>query len=162
MFYRVKIIYYFFFLILIPLNLNLKAEVLDKIIINGNKRVSDETIILYGKIKIKEDINEQKVNEIISNLNSTNFFEDINVELKNKTLILNLKEYPILNQILIVGEPSKKLSEEIKKNLKLKEKSSFIKSYLLTDVDIIKNLYSSAGYSFVTVKTKVNKVDVVN
>ena len=110
MFYRVKILYYFFFLILLPLNLNLKAEVLDRIIINGNKRVSDETIILYGKIKIKEDINEQKVNEIISNLNSTNFFENINVELKNKTLILNLKEYPILNQLLIVGEPSKKLS----------------------------------------------------
>ena len=92
MFYRVKIIYYFFFLILLPLNLNLKAEVLDRIIINGNKRVSDETIILYGKIKIKEDINEQKVNEIISNLNSTNFFEDIDIELKNKILTLNLKE----------------------------------------------------------------------
>ena len=95
------------------------------------------------KINIKEDINEQKVNEIISNLNSTNFFEDIDVELKNKTLILNLKEYPILNQLLIVGEPSKKLSEEIKKNLTLKEKSSFIKSYLVKDVDIIKKLYSS-------------------
>ena len=159
MFYKVKIIYYFFFLILLPLNLNLKAEVLDRIIINGNKRVSDETIILYGKIKIKEDINEQKVNEIISNLNSTNFFEDINVELKNKTLILNLKEYPILNQILIVGEPSKKLSEEIKKNLTLKEKSSFIKSYLVKDVDIIKKLYSSAGYNFVKVETKVNRIN---
>ena len=159
MFYRVKIIYYFFFLILIPLNLNLKAEVLDRIIINGNKRVSDETIILYGKIKIKEDINEQKVNEIISNLNSTNFFENINVELKNKTLILNLKEYPILNQLLIVGEPSKKLSEEIKKNLTLKEKSSFIKSNLVKDVDIIKKLYSSAGYNFVKVETKVNRIN---
>ena len=159
MFYRVIIIYYFFFLILIPLNLNLKAEVLDKIIINGNKRVSDETIILYGKIKIKEDINEQKVNEIISNLNSTNFFEDINVELKNKTLILNLKEYPILNQLLIIGEPRKKLSEEIKKNLTLKEKSSFIKSNLVKDVDIIKKLYSSAGYNFVKVETKVNRIN---
>ncbi len=159
MFYRGKIIYYFFFLILLPLNLTLKAEVLDQIIINGNKRVSDETIILYGKIKIKEDIDEQKVNEIISNLNSTNFFEDINVELKNKTLILNLKEYPILNQILIVGEPSKKLSEEIKKNLTLKEKSSFIKSYLVKDVDIIKKLYSSVGYNFVKVETKVNRIN---
>ena len=54
MFYKVKIIYYFFFLILLPFNLSLKAEVLDKIIINGNKRVSDETVILYGKIKIKD------------------------------------------------------------------------------------------------------------
>ena len=115
--------------------------------------------IIYGKFKIKDDINEQKINEIISNLNSTNFFEDIDVELKNKTLILNLKEYPILNQLLIVGEPSKKLSEEIKKNLTLKEKSSFIKSYLVKDVDIIKKLYSSAGYNFVKVETKVNRIN---
>ena len=112
------------------LNLSLKAQIIDEIIINGNKRVSDQTVILYGKIKIKDDINEQKINEIISNLNSTNFFEDIDIEIKNNILTVNLKEYPILNQILIVGEPRKKLSEEIKKNLTLKEKSSFIKSYL--------------------------------
>ena len=162
MFYKRKIINYFLFLILISFSLSLKAEVLDKIIVNGNKRISDETIILYGKINIKEDINEQKINEIIGNLNSTNFFEDIEVELKNKTLILNLKEYPILNQILILGEPSKKLSEEIKKNLTLKEKASFIKSYLAKDVDIIKKLYSSAGYNFVKVETKVNRINNEN
>ena len=162
MFYKRKIINYFLFLILISFSMSLKAEVLDKIVVNGNKRISDETIILYGKINIKEDINEQKINEIIGNLNSTNFFEDIEVEFKNKTLILNLKEYPILNQILIVGEPSKKISEEIKKNLTLKEKASFIKSYLVKDVDIIKRLYSSAGYSFVKVETKVNRINNEN
>ena len=127
MFYKRKIINYFLFLILISFSLSLKAEVLDKIIVNGNKRVSDETIILYGKINVKEDIDEQKINEIIGNLNSTNFFEDIEVEFKNKTLILNLKEYPILNQILIVGEPSKKLSEEIKKKSYIKRKSFLYK-----------------------------------
>ncbi len=162
MFYKIKIIYYFLFLILFSFNLNLKAEILDKIIINGNKRVSDETIIIYGKIKIKDDINEQKINEIISNLNSTNFFEDIDVELKNNILTINLKEYPTLNQIIIVGEPSQKLSDQIKKNLTLKEKSSFIKSYLAKDIDIIKKLYSSVGYNFVTVDTKVNRVNNEN
>lgn len=162
MFYKRKILNYFLFLILISFSLSLKAEVLDKVIINGNKRISDETIILYGKINIKEDINEQKINEIIGNLNSTNFFEDIEVELRNKTLILNLIEYPILNQILIVGEPSKKLSEEIKKNLTLKEKASFIKSYLAKDVDIIKKLYSSVGYNFAKVETKVNRINEEN
>ncbi len=144
------------------LNLSLNAEVVNKIVVNGNKRVSDQTVILYGKIKIKEDISEQKINDIINNLNSTNFFEDINVEIKNNILTLNLKEYPIINQILIVGEPSKKISEEIKKNLRLKEKNSFIKSYLANDIDIIKKLYSSVGYSFVKVETKVNRINNEN
>ncbi len=162
MFFKKKFAFYILLLILITFSLSLKAEIIDKIIINGNKRISDQTIILYGEIKIKEDINEQKINEIINNLNSTNFFEDIDVELRNNTLTLNLKEYPVLNQILIIGEPSKKLSEQIKKNLTLKEKASFIKSYLAKDIDIIKKLYSSVGYNFVKVETKVNRIDNEN
>tara|TARA_B100000886_G_scaffold325710_1_gene271507 strand:- start:1259 stop:3505 length:2247 start_codon:yes stop_codon:yes gene_type:complete len=162
MFYKKKFILFFLFLFLTPFNLSLKAEIINKIEVNGNKRVSDETVILYGKIKIKEEISEKKVNEIINNLNSTNFFEDINIEIRNNTLTLNLKEYPILNQIIIIGEPSKKLSEEIKKNLQLKEKNSFIKSYLTNDINIIKKLYSSVGYNFVKVETKVNQINEEN
>ena len=77
-------------------------------------------------------------------------------------MVLNLKEYPIINQIIIRGEPSTKISDEIKKNLRLKEKSSFIKSYLASDVDIIKKLYSSIGYNFSKVETKVNQIDNEN
>ncbi len=155
-------LFLFLFSILIFFNLSLKAEIVNDLVINGNKRVSDQTVIIYGKINIKEDINENKINEIINNLNSTNFFEDINVEIKNKILTLNLKEYPIINQIIIRGEPSKKISEEIKKNLKLKEKNSFIKSYLANDINIIKRLYSSIGYNFVEIDTKVNELDKEN
>ena len=53
------------------------------------------------KIKIREDLSEAKINEIINNLNSTNFFEDINVEFRNNILTLNLREYPVINQIII-------------------------------------------------------------
>ena len=74
MFYKKKSISFLLFLFLTFFNLSLKAEIINKIEINGNKRVSDETVILYGKIKIKEEISEKKLNEIINNLNSTNFF----------------------------------------------------------------------------------------
>tara|TARA_Y100001958_G_C21232715_1_gene558631 strand:+ start:98 stop:2344 length:2247 start_codon:yes stop_codon:yes gene_type:complete len=162
MFYKSNFIFYLLLSVIISFNLSLKAEVINKIEIIGNKRISDETIILYGNIKIKEDVSEKKVNEIINNLNSTNFFEDIDIEIKNNILTLNLKEYPIINQIIIRGEPSKKYSEEIKKNLRLKEKSSFIKTYLANDVEIIKKLYSSVGYNFVKVETKINQIDNQN
>ena len=162
MLYKKNLIFYLFFVLLISFNFSLKAEVINKIEIKGNKRISDETVILYGKIKIKEDLSEKKINEIINNLNSTNFFEDIDIEIKNNILTLNLKEYPIINQIIIRGEPSKKYTEEIKKNLRLKEKSSFIKTYLANDVEIIKKLYSSVGYNFAKVETKINQIDSQN
>ena len=160
--YKKKFFKYLTYIILFTFSLSLKAEIIDKIVINGNKRVSDQTIILYGKFNVKDDLNEQKLNDIINNLNSTNFFEDINVKIKDNILTIDLKEYPIINQIIIRGEPSKKISEEIRKNLRLKEKNSFIKSYLADDIDIIKKLYSSVGYSFVKVETKVNKINNEN
>ena len=43
------IIFFFFFFSF------LKAEIVKKIIINGNKRVSDETIKIYGEIEINKD-----------------------------------------------------------------------------------------------------------
>ena len=33
----------------------LKAEIVEKVIINGNKRVSDETVIVYGDISLQKN-----------------------------------------------------------------------------------------------------------
>ena len=56
-----------------------------------------------------------------------------------------MKEYPIINQLIIIGEKKKAFREEVKKLIKLKEKKSFIKSSLLSDVETIKKIYSSFG-----------------
>ena len=64
------------------------AQIVDKVIVKGNARVSTETILLYGKVNLDEKLNEKKINDILNNLNSTNFFEDIKVEIKNNNLII--------------------------------------------------------------------------
>jgi outer membrane protein insertion porin family len=143
-------------------SLSLKAEIINSVSINGNNRVSDETILIYGKIKNNTDITDKELNKIITNLNSTNFFEEIDVQVKNNKLIINLIEYPLINQIIINGEKSNKIKKELLKNLQLKEKQSFIKSYLSSDIEILKNLYSSLGYNFVEIDTKVNQLDASN
>ena len=43
-----------------------------------------------------------------------------------------------------------------------KEKQSFIKAYLSKDIEIIKKLYSSLGYNFAKVETKIKNVDNAN
>ena len=60
---------------------SLNAEVIKDTVIKGNKRISEETILLYGDIKIGEDYSEADINNIIKNLYSTNFFEDIQITL---------------------------------------------------------------------------------
>ena len=45
----------------------LNAEVIKKTIIDGNKRIADETIILYGDIQLGKDYSEADLNEVIKN-----------------------------------------------------------------------------------------------
>ena len=131
------------------------AEVVNKVVIKGNKRVSEETIKVYGEIKTNKDYSESDINEVLNNLYSTNFFEDVRLELKNNIFTINVKEYPVVNQLVFAGENNKRYISEIKKLIKLKEKQSFIKSYLSQDVETIKKLYSSVGYNFSKIEIKL-------
>jgi outer membrane protein insertion porin family len=137
----------------------LYAEIVNKVIIVGNERVSDETIKIYGKIDLNVDYSNKDLDQILKNLYSTDFFEDINVKLENNTLKISLKEYPIINQLIIIGEKSNKYKDAIKDLMSIKEKSSFIKSNLIKDVEKIKLLYSSIGYNSSKVETKLKKND---
>ena len=140
----------------------LKAETVNKIIIDGNKRVSNETIKLYGEIEINKDYKEKDLNLILKNLYETNFFEDVKISLKNNTLNINLKEYPIINQLIITGEKSKKYKDLIKKGINTKEKGSLIKSRLAKDIELIESLYSSLGYNMAKAEAKLRKIDEAN
>ena len=135
------------------------GEIVEKIEINGNKRVSKETIKLYGDIETKKDYQDKDLNDIVNKLYSTDFFEDVQVELSNNILKINLKEYPTINQLVIIGEKSNRYTEEIKKQIKLKEKRSFIKAYLAKDIEKIKTLYSTLGYNSSKVEAKFKKID---
>ena len=139
------------------------AEIVNQIEITGNKRVSDETIKVYADIKqVGSDFTRTDLDNILKNLYSTNFFEDVNIEINNNKLTINLNEYPLINEIVLIGEPSKKISEQIKKIISLKEKNSFIKNNLNKDVILIKKLYSSLGFKFTNINTKVRKIDENN
>ena len=140
----------------------LKAEIVNDIKINGNSRISNETIKIYGEIELGKDLSENDLDKILKNLFNTNFFEDVNIKLEKNILIVNLVEYPVINQLIIVGEKSKKYKEQIKKIIQLKEKNSFIKSYLTKDIESIKTLYSSVGYNFSKVETKIKRIDEKN
>ena len=85
----------------------LRAEVVNEIVIEGNRRVSEETIKVYGEINLGKDYRENDINKIINNLYSTNFFENIEIQLKNNVLKIKLEEYPVINQLIIVGEKIK-------------------------------------------------------
>ena len=138
---------------------SLQAEIIREIVIKGNKRVSEETIKIYGGLEINKDYSDKDLNNVLKDLYDTDFFEDVKLEIKNNVLELDLKEYPYINQLVIIGEKSKRYREQIKKIIKLKEKRSFIRSYLAKDIESIKTLYSSIGYNSSKIETKEKKIN---
>ena len=73
--------------LVIFLSFKLNAAVINEISIKGNQRISNETIKVYGGFNLNENIDENKINEILNNLYSTNFFE--NVEVTNQWFATN-------------------------------------------------------------------------
>ena len=140
----------------------LANDSINNVEIKGNDRISKETIIVYGDIKSNTSFDEAKINKILNNLYETNFFEDVNIKVENGILKINVKEYPVINQLILVGETSTKVRDELKKMLQLKEKGSFIKSFITKDIASIKKLYSSMGYNFAKVEAKFNSIDKNN
>ncbi len=138
---------------------SVSAEIVNKIEINGNKRISDETIKVYGEIELNKDLTESDLNKILINLYKTDFFENVDVKLSDNILVVNVNEYPVVNQLIIIGEKSNKYKKLIRETLKLKEKRPFVKSFLAQDIEIIKKLYSSVGYNSSSVEAKVKKID---
>ena len=133
---------------------NLYAESVKKIVIKGNERISKETIKVYGEIKINKEYSNLELNNILKNLYETDFFENVAVSLDGNTLNIEVQEYQIINTLVVEGEKANKFKEAIKKGIKLKEKNSFIKSYLNDDMNTIKLIYKSLGYNFTKVEAK--------
>ena len=70
---------------------NLQADKVNKIIIEGNKRIADETIKIYGDIKLDKDFNENEINKVLNNLYSSNFFENIEINLVDNVLKIKVE-----------------------------------------------------------------------
>ena len=156
----------FFFqilIILISLTTFSKAEIVKGIKIIGNDRISDETIKVYGAIEDgKSDYSKQDLDQILKNIYETNFFKNVSVEIKNQLLIIDLEEYPVINQLVLLGENANRIKDQIKKIIKSKEKGSFIQNNLRNDINTIKTLYSSIGYNFAEVNAKIKNIDSKN
>ena len=142
--FKLLLISFLFYLSLTPLF----AEVVEKIEIQGNERISKETILLFSKTNIKDDLNSNDINEILKSLYDTNFFLDVSVEFKSKILTILVDENPIIENITYNGIKSKTLKEKITKDLKLLSRSSYNEILLNEDKKRIKLSLKDSGYYF--------------
>jgi len=150
----ISIILFFIFL-----SAHSHSEVVKKIEIKGNERISAETIAVFGDISVGKNYEISDINSLIKKLYDTTFFSNISVVVKNNILSVTVKENPIINSITFEGEKAKKYKEKIRELLLLRENSSFVENNIKSDINLIKDFYRSIGFYFVKIDVEIAKLE---
>ena len=135
------------------------SDIVDKISINGNKRISNKTIQMFANIEIKDEISNKKINSILKDLYDTNYFEDVNVSFENKILTILVKEYPIIQNINYEGIKSITLLERINNDKLIREKSPYNLITLEDEKNRINKKVKELGYFDSKIEILIEKLN---
>ena len=127
----------FFFLFLVTSNVF--SDIINNIEVEGNKRISKNTIMVLANLKVGSSLDEPAINQILKDLYATNFFKDIKIDFSDGKIKLNIIENPIIENIEIIGVKNKSLQEKLLEIITLKQRQSFTENTLDQDLTIIEN-----------------------
>ena len=133
------------------------AVIIKQVEIENNKRISKETIITYGEIKLNKDYDDNEINQILKNLYDTNFFQNIEINIIKNILLVKVVENKIIQEVVIAGVKSKSIAGTIKENLFSQNKSPFLLTKVKQDIKKIKTSLDLMGYYFSTVDSKISE-----
>ncbi|WP_415279005.1 outer membrane protein assembly factor BamA [Candidatus Pelagibacter sp. Uisw_094] len=154
-----------FFLFFIFLTFSAYSNNYGNIIVNGNERISNETILVFSEIQENKALNENSINEILKKLYKSGFFKDVTVKIENNNLIIEVLENPIIQTVFIEGIKRKKTEESVYEILSLKNRFPYNLAFLKKDEVAILNFLKNEGYYFSKVTSSYqdlggNKIDL--
>ena len=154
-----KIIVFIFFLTSYA-----NSEVIKKVNVINNERISLETILVFSNIELGKNYNLNELDQIIKDLYNTNFFSNVSLKLDNGILTIDVVENKIIQNLEIEGIKKKELVDILKKQLLLKDKNPFVEGFVEIDIERIQKILKNSGYYFSTVTDKIieNKNNTVN
>ena len=147
------IIFQFFFI------LSTYADQIKNIIINGNQRVANETIIMFSNLEIGLKLNENILNNSLKDLYNTNYFSDVKINNNEGVITIDVKENPIIQSIIINGIEKNKIYDTVKDITIKIEKYPFVESKVSEQLNLLKNILKSYGYYFVKLNASINQND---
>jgi len=141
------------------------AAVVSRIEVRGNQRVDAETIRSYVGISPGESFSGVDIDEAVKQLFATGLFSDVRVNQVGSTLVVEVSEYSVVNQVLFQG--NKKIKDaELSQAVQLKPRGTFSQAQMEADAEAIRAAYKRVGRDDASVTTQVmdlgdNRVNVV-
>lgn len=135
------------------------ATNVSRVDVNGNKRMDAESVRILAGVKIGDNVSSGRINEITKKLQDSGYFSNINVSMNGNTLKINVTEAPVVSQVTVEGNDEIS-TDDLKKEIKLKERSPYDESLIGADVQRLLTIYQRKGFF----GTKINpaKIDLEN
>jgi outer membrane protein insertion porin family len=135
------------------------------IAVQGNQRLESETVLSYTKLRAGEPYDNERLDEALRDLLATDLFADVQIRDNEGSLVIEVKESPVVNRIVLEGNKRLK-DDKITPEIRLAPRQIFSRSKARADVARIIELYRRQGRFAATVDPKIvqleqNRVDVV-
>ena len=133
--------------------------------VEGNKRLSDESIINFSRLESIGGISSGDLNDAYKKIVDTGLFKNVSFRQSNQKLVIVVEEYPTVNEISFEG--NKKFTDE-KLTSVIENKPRFVFSPKVLENDLIElqKVYRNSGRISARVQPKVinlpdNRVNLV-
>jgi len=142
-----------------------QESIVSSIHVEGNKRISTDTIITISKIIPGIAYSPSQLNSALQNIKKSTFFKSVYISLENNILKINVIENPTINSISFEGNIVLK-DANLDELILSKERQTLTVSKTEKDADKIASSYANIGRISATVEPKViklsdNRVDLV-
>ncbi len=141
------------------------VELVRTITISGAQRLEADTIRSYIRLKEGDRYTQAAADQVLKDLYATELFADVQVRDNAGDVMIEVKENPVVNRIILEG--NKRLKEDkILPEIKLAARQIFTRSKVRADVARIIELYKRQGRFAASIEPKMvmldqNRVDIV-
>ncbi|MGO4686084.1 outer membrane protein assembly factor BamA [Hyphomicrobium sp. 2TAF46] len=132
--------------------------VIKNIEVVGNRRVEPETVRSYLQFGAGDPYNASKIDASIKALFGTGLFADVSMDYKGQTVVITVKENPVINQVAFEGN-SEVDTATLTGEVQLKPRTVFTRAKAQADVQRILDVYRRQGRFAAAVEPKIIQLE---
>jgi outer membrane protein insertion porin family len=133
------------------------VTVVQRIIVRGNERIEDTTVLSYLPIQPGQRVTEADVDAGLKSLTGTNLFSSVTITFdpaRPGDMIVEVIENPIVNRVLFVGNSALK-TDKLRDEVTVRPRGIFTRTRVQQDVQRIIELYRRSGRISATITPKL-------
>ncbi|MGZ3273920.1 MAG: outer membrane protein assembly factor BamA [Caulobacteraceae bacterium] len=141
------------------------AGVAQRILVQGNERIEESTILSYLTIAPGQTVTAAILDAAEKTLFNTGLFADVGIGLQGTDLVVRVTENPIINQVVFEGNHNLK-EDKLRDEVQVRPRGIFTRAKVQADVQRIVELYRRSGRVNANVTPKIvelpqKRVDLV-